>query len=361
MIINFVLYIVIQIRGFGIVISEFLEISYPFAIFVVYIFILYTTFGGLFSVAKSDGFNFMMICVGLLIVAYLILHRIGGMGLFFEKAGAIEGYGIKGYSYFTPKGSLLHPLAGGNMPLLSLVSAFFGWGLGISTNPQYTTRIIAAKDHHTAIKMLKVSILLLLVVYVAVVIMGLGCRIIEPSVEGISSVDAVITSVINSEFASPISGFIMVSIMAAAISTANSQLLVVANSFLSDIFEILSPKPYTDEVLLVISRFVVFAAGSVSLLLAISPPESLIIYGGYIWGIFAATFLVPLYGGVFWKRGTRKAAISSMTAGFIAMVVLISYTYQTQTIFGIHPAMPGVLISAGVYYLVSRLEEGGVL
>ena len=358
---NFILYIVIQIRGFGIVISEFLEIPYTLAILIVYIFVLYTTFGGLFSIARSDSFNFIIICMGVLIAVILILNRAGGIVSLFEKAKMIEGYAIEGYPYYTPKGSLLHPLAGGNMPLLSLVSAFFGWGLGISTNPQYTTRIIAAKDDKTAIKMIKSSIVILSFVYACLILIGLGSRIIIPMVEGVDSIDAIFPFVFNSLLPSKISGLVFLSIMAAAISTANSQLLVVSSSFVYDVFEIVSKKTHTDEKLLGISRFVVFVAGSISLLLALSPPESLLVYGGYIWGMFSVSFLIPLYGGAFWKKASRKGAIYSMISGLTVMIFLIIYNYESQSVFDLHPAMPGVIVSAIVFYAASRLEGAGII
>ncbi len=358
---NFILYIVIQIRGFGIVISEFLEIPYTLAILIVYIFVLYTTFGGLFSIARSDGFNMFIVCMGVLIAVVMILERVGGIELLFEKARMIEGFAIEGYSYYTPKGSLLHPLAGGNMPLLSLVSAFFGWGLGISTNPQYTARIIAAKDDKTAVNMIKTAIVLLIIIYACIIIIGLGSRVIMPMVEGVESIDAIFPFIFNSLLPSQISGLVFLSIMAAAISTANSQLLVAASSFVYDVLEILSKEEHSAEVLLTISRVVVFAAGSISLVLALSPPESLLVYGGYIWGMFSVSFLIPLYGGAFWSRATKKGAICSMVSGLSVMLVLIVCNYESQSIFDLNPAMPGVIVSACVFYAVSRLEGAGIL
>lgn len=353
---NFILYIVIQIRGFGIVISEFLEIPYVFAIVIVYIFILYTSFGGLFALAKSDGFNFIVICVGVLLGTVLILAKLGNLTDFIEGANAIEGHAIEGYHYYTPKGSLLQPLAGGTMTLVSLFSAFFGWGLGLAANPQYTVRIIAAKDTATAVRMIKRSLGILAITYVGIITIGLGARVILPSIHSVESVDSVLTVLANELFTSPVSGVIMIAIMASAISTANSQLLVAASSFIYDVFSLVSVKKRSDETLLTLSRFVVFAAGSLSLALSISPPESLLIYGGYIWGVFSVTLLIPLYGGIFWPAGTTKGAIYSMIAGLSTMILFYLAGMASDGIFKVHPAMPGVVAAALVFYMTSRWE-----
>jgi SSS family solute:Na+ symporter len=63
-VLSYIFYIIIQIRGFGIVMSELLDIHYSISIFLVYLFIVYTTFGGLYSVAKTDGLNFVLILIG---------------------------------------------------------------------------------------------------------------------------------------------------------------------------------------------------------------------------------------------------------------------------------------------------------
>ncbi|GAU78304.1 sodium:solute symporter [Fusibacter sp. 3D3] len=354
---NFILYIVIQIRGFGIVISEFLEIPYTLAIVIVYIFILYTSFGGLFSLAKSDGFNFIVICIGIFLGTWIILFRIDSIETFINQANAVEGYAIEGYFYYTPKASLLKPLAGGGMTLISLISAFFAWGLGLATNPQYTVRIIAAKDTETALEMIKRSVAILFVTYIGIIIIGLGMRVIMPSIKSVDSIDSVLTVVINSLFSTPISGIVMLAIMAAAISTANSQLLVAASSFIYDVFGIVSKKQRSDDVLLTISRVVVLIVGSLSLLLAISPPESLLIYGSYIWGVFSVTLLIPLYGGVFWRDATTNGAIWSMISGMLTMIISYVGTYHSEAIFKIHPSMPGVIVSGIVFYLVSSQER----
>ncbi|MDM8533169.1 sodium:solute symporter family protein [Clostridiaceae bacterium HSG29] len=358
---NFVLYIVIQIRGFGIVISQYLEIPYYLAVIIIYMFILYTTFGGLFSIARSDAFNFVIICLGIIIAAVLIVYKIGGISEIFHKASIIEGYAIQSGSYYTEKGSLTHPLVKGAMPVLSLISVFFAWGFGISTNPQYTVRIIAAKDDKTAINMIIKSIMLLTIIYSAVVLIGLGSRILIPSVGIIDSIDAILPVVSNSIFSLYINGFIMLAIMAAAISTANSQLIVASSSFIYDIFGVLSKKNYDDETLLRISRFVVFIVGSLSMVLSLTPPENLLVYGGYIWGVFSASFLIPLYGGMFYEKATKKSALYSMFSGLLVIFILILLNYKSHSMFDIHPAMPGVITSFVVFCISSKLEEADII
>lgn len=351
--INFILYIVIQIRGFGLVVSEFLDISYTMSILLVYVFVLYTTFGGLFSISKSDGFNSIIISAGIIIAAAYVLVRTGGIVDVHRMAASVEGYGIEGYAYFTEKGTLLSATAGGSMPVLSLISAFFGWGLGLASNPQYTVRIIAAKDDKTAQDMIKKSMVILAVVYACLIVIGLGSRVLTGSLGAIESIDQVFPYIFHMKFPTVVGGIALVALMAAAISTANSQLLVVSSSFVYDIFGILTRRTYSDEALIFISRVVVFIAGSISLVLAISPPSTLLVYGSYVWGVFSVAFLVPLYGGMFLKRANGKSAAMSMGAGLLVMGVLILMRPGSQKVFDVNPAMYGVMASSAVFWISS--------
>lgn len=356
-IVNFILYIVIQIRGFGLVVSEFLDISYTMSILLIYVFVLYTTFGGLFSISKSDGFNSIIIVTGVLVAAGYILSRAGGVSDIHRMAAAVEGFGIEGSPYFTQKGTLLSPTAGGSMPVLSLISAFFGWGLGLASNPQYTVRIIAAKDDRTAKAMIKKSMGILAVIYGCLVIIGLGSRVIAGPLSDIESIDQIFPYIFHAKFPIHVGGIVLIALMAAAISTANSQLLVVSSSFVYDIFAILSKRDYRDETLIFISRIVIFAAGSISLLLAISPPASLLIYGSYVWGVFSVAFLIPLYGGMFIESASSKSAVVSMCAGLFVMGLFILLTPETQAVFSINPAMYGVLVALFVFVGLNLKSE----
>jgi len=349
-VITYTFYIIIQIRGFGIVISELLDINYMIAISLVYLFVIYTTFGGLFSVAKTDGLNIILTVVGIALAAAIVLRDVGSISTIHEKAALINTRPFPYYQNITEKGGLLDPFAKGLMPPMITLTSFFGWGLGLAANPQYAIRISSAKNTKTAIKMVCYSVILLAFMYVGLMIIGLAGRVLEPSIQSIRYEDEVFPYMINNIIYSPFSSLILISITAAAISTANSQLLVAASGFTYDLYKNLINPSVSEEKLLNLSRIFIFIIGTVSLILAIYPPVSLLVFGGYIWGFFSATFLIPLYGGVFWKKATKEGAISSFIVGLVTMLVfMIGNLYST-----IHPAFPSVVASAITFYVVSK-------
>jgi len=368
-IIGYVFYIVIQIRGFGIVMNRLLDIPYTLAIFLVYLFILYTTFGGLYSVARTDIINFILILSGCVFAGFIILTKLNSLTYMHLQAAKINTEVIKGSGFYTSTGSLLDPFANGLQPPLLLLSSFFGWGLGLAANPQYAIRIISAKDRKTATNMVGITVLILFTIYSSIVIIGLGSRVLMPTASGISSIDEIFPYIIDNIIGSRYSGFILISTIAAAISTANSQLLILASGFCHDIYKNLVNPTINEETFLNLNRLFVGLGGTLSLLLAFNPPPSLLIFGAKIWGIFASTFLVPLYGGVFWKKATSEGALAAFLGGlftslpfYMFKIGYVSITPITSD-YMVNPALPGVIISFILFVVVSLLtykrQKGG--
>lgn len=357
---GYIFYIVIQIRGFGIVMTSLLDIPYSFSILFIYLFILYTTFGGLHSVTRTDVVNLMLIFGGSVLAAYFIVQSAGGITSLHMAAADINTEALAGSGEVTPRGSLLHPFAMGLYPPLFLITAFCGWGLGLAANPQYAMRILSAKDTKTAVWMVGIAVLLLGFVYIAIILAGLGSRVLLPTAP-VDSIDMVFPYVIDSVLQVKLGGFILMSIIAAALSTANSQLLIMASGLSYDIYKNYINPAVSDEKFININRVVIAAGGTLSLLLAVNPPQGLLVFGSNIWGIVAATFLFPLYGGLFWRGATKQGAVASFLGGLLVSVcwLKIYYTYLLGTPGQfIHPAFPGVLVSFLLFVTVSKLTIG---
>lgn len=359
-VICYILYIIIQIRGFGIVMSELLDINYTLSIFLVYLFVIYTTFGGLFSVTRTDGLNFILLFIGAMVAGFIILKDIGGITIMHNKAALIATRPFEGFPYVIEQGGLLDPFCNGLQKPSMIFTVCLAWGLGLAANPQYAIRVSSAKDKKTAVKMICFSVLILAVIYIAIFIIGIGARVLEPSVDGIGSVDEIFPYIINNVIDSPLSGFILISIAAAAVSTANSQLLILASGFSYDIYKNFFNPEISEEKLLNVNRLFIFLAGTISLILSIKPPTSLLIYGSYIWGIFSVTFLLPLYGGLYWDKATKEGALASFVGGLITISIFFFINIFSETSdITIHPVLPAVIVASILFYLISKITHKG--
>ncbi|ADL08573.1 sodium:solute symporter family protein [Thermosediminibacter oceani] len=352
MIFSYIFYITMQIKGFGLVMSMLLNIPYTAAIFLVYLYILYTTFGGLFSVVKTDTVNAFIIFASFLAFGTYIILQNGGISNIIHQADLLDAPPIFGSEIKTPPGGLLDIFCKGLQPPAYLLTSFFGWGLGLAANPQYVIRIVSAKDTATAKKMIIFAVFLLSIIYTFIVFGALGLRVLIPTSPPVNNVDEIIPTLLNRISPAYLNGIILVSIIAASVSTANSQLLLIATSFTYDILKNLR-KEIREEEMLNLNRITIAVAGTLSLLLSFNPPKSLIEFGGNIWGIFSSSTFIPLYAGVFLKNSTR-AAEASFTSGLITyLVFLLLQTLTKITILSnIHPGLLGFTASLAAFWAV---------
>jgi SSS family solute:Na+ symporter len=350
----YIFYLVSQYKGFGMVASALFDIPYPVAVGMVYLFILYTTFGGYRSVARTDVFNLILLVVSLAVLFWAIVSQVGGLGELYRRAGEVSGYAHAAVQVPTEKGQLLSLFGGRYTPLVS-VSMFWGWGLGLTANPQYLVRLLGAKDSRTAQRTVWCSLILLAAIYVALIHIGLGMRVLIPSLPTEQTTDGIIIELINNELYGPWSGFFLFSVIGACISTANSQLLLIASSFSYDVMRNLSSKEIPDKVVVNFSRLAVLCGGTLAMLLTLNPPDFSLAYGGDVWGAIAILLFPSLYGTLLSERLTRRGIWACLAVGGIAIGVL--YPLYYQRILPVHPAMLGVPLSTAAMLIVTVLDH----
>ncbi|SHM82681.1 solute:Na+ symporter, SSS family [Caldanaerovirga acetigignens] len=360
MISSYIFYITMQIKGFGLVMSILLNIPYTAAIFLLYLYILYTTFGGLYSVVKTDAINAFIIFFSFCAFGiYIIIQNKGAVNLI-QKAALISTFPVSGWNIKTPPGGLLDIFCKGLQPPAYLFTSFFGWGLGLAANPQYVIRIISAKDAATSRKMIIYSILLLSVIYTFIVFGALGLRTLIPTSDPVGNIDEIIPTLLSHVSPNYLTGIILVGIIASSISTANSELLLIANSFTYDILKNFR-KGVSEEELINLNRIVIALAGTLSLILSFNPPKNLIEFGGNIWGIFSSSTFVALYAGIFLKSATRSAAEASFISGLLAyfLFFMIQDFTHSPIIMYIHPGLPGFAASLTAFIIAEWRSKRG--
>ena len=151
------------------------------------------------------------------------------------------------------------------------------------------------------------------------------------------------------------SGLLLFSVIGACVSTANSQLLMVAESLSYDIAAPLSGDRLPPSRVVNIARASVAGAGLLVMLLTMDPPDFGLSYGGDIWGIISVTVFAPLYGSLLTKQVTLRGVRASITAGLLSILAFYPLYYTGR--LSLHPAMFGVLFSAAALAVFSRPQE----
>ena len=346
----YVFYLVTQYKGFGMIASELFEIPYPVAVLLVGLFILYTTLGGYRSVLRTDMMNLGLLMISLIGICAYFTGRAGGFGELYRKAAAIQGIAHPG-ALATGRGQMLRLFSGRSTPAV-ILTMFWGWGLGVAANPQYLVRLMSARDERTARKTLGVSLGLLAVVYFCLVHIGLAMRVLVPSLPVDVTTDGIFIRLINHELYSRWSALFFFAVIGACVSTANSQLLIIASSFSWDIFGALAKKPIPGKRIVELARCSVIAGGLAAMLLTLNPPASILAYGGGVWGMISILAVPPLYLRAALGKGNARGAAWCLIAGLLSAAVF--YPLYARGMIHVHPAFPGFLVSTAALLAGSR-------
>jgi len=161
-----------------------------------------------------------------------------------------------------------------------------------------------------------------------------------------------------------ISGLLLAAIIAASMSTADSQLLVAASSFASDLYKPIVRKNASNKEMLWVSRAIVIVISVVAFFIASSKgkaAQAIMDLVSNAWGIFGAAFGPAVLLSLFWKRFTYKGAVAGIIVGaLVDMLWLwlpVADGASLTAITGIYEIIPGFVIGAIAAVVVTLIDK----
>ena len=229
-----------------------------------------------------------------------------------------------------------------------------GWGLGYFGMPHIIIRFMAIKSQQELRKSAKIGITWTVLIVLFAALVGIIGRMFIGFDDNINNNSLVFIVMVRRIFPAVISGVLLSAVLAAAMSTADSQLLAAASAFTSDVYR---PVIRHDEAgrgeLLWVGRAVVLAVAIAALILASNPNAgSIMSLVSNAWGVFGAAFGPAIMLSLFWKRCTFAGAAAGICTG--ALIDILWLIYMSHT--GIYEIIPGFfagLITAVIVSLVS--------
>lgn len=286
------------------------------------VILVYTFLGGFMAVCVTDFIQGMLMLVGLFLVPIMALAIVSP-----ESMGAI--LGESGVAGGTSSFLNLMQSGGKQISAVSVISNL-GWGLGYCGMPHILTRFMAISSEKELKKSRVIGI-----VWVAISL-GMACFVgvigrayLMPVVLGTEATGSaenvfvrLIMKLFTQDYALPfIGGIFLCGILAAIMSTADSQLLVTASSVAEDIYKgVVSPDAKEAKVL-TISRFTVIVVAVLAYFIAINPNSSIMGLVSNAWAGFGATFGPVVVLSLFWKRSNRAGAIAGMVGGGLTVIL----------------------------------------
>jgi len=326
-------------------------------LFFALIILVYTFLGGYKAVCWTDFFQGLLMLVALLAVPIVMMS--GKSDAAFAGAFA-EGVKPFGTNPFTA-------------PWQEIVTGL-SWGLGYFGMPHIIVRFMAIKKPSMVKKSATVAIIWVVLTLGAAAAMAIIGRTYLFS-DG-SSLAATLLSngtqqnifihLVQKIFPAFIAGLLLAAIVAAAMSTADSQLLVASSSFTSDIYKpMLRKNKASDKEVLWIGRLVVMIVSVVAFFIAASGlnnpsswANSIMAMVENAWGLFGASFGPVVILSLFWRRFNYAGAVSGIVAGAvadIAWLLLFTDTIMTPVIAdtGVYEILPGFIVGLIVSMVVT--------
>ena len=325
-------------KGIGHTLEAFLQIPYWVAILIVFVIVVsYTAVGGFISVVKTDIVQGVMLILAAILLFAGTVRAAGGVLSFFEVQ-ALPG----GEDLFSWNAALPFPV---------LLGILFASTVKFMVEPRQLSRFYALKDKRAVRTGMWVSTACFALVYSLLVPIGIYARNILPA--GISDTDRVVPALLVDPaiFQPLVSAFLMVTLVAAAMSSLDSVLLVVASTCQRDIVELCKGGSASEKAAIRDTGLYVALLAFITTLVALDPPGDIVLLTAFSGSLYAACFFPGLLLGLYWRRGNGKALTASFSLG---LVCLLSWKYFSIWPV-VHEVFPSLLLSTLAYVSVSLM------
>ena len=306
----------------------------------------YTLFGGFLAVSWTDLVQGLLMSAALLIVPITALE--GGFGQLGSDLTAINPELLTLWN--DAKGEPLSAIA-----IISLAA----WGLGYFGQPHILARFKASRSNKDLTTARRIAVIWTGLSMVGAMLVGL-VGLVYANNSGISVDDGekIFMLLVNSLFHPVIAGILLAAILAAVMSTADSQLLVSSSALAEDFYKQVFKKDATSEEIVMVGRIAVIGISIVALVLAMTPDSSVLGLVSYAWAGFGAAFGPALVLSLYWERMNRNGALAGILVGGITIVV---WKQLSGGWFDVYEIVPGIIFSTiaivGVSLMTGEPEQ----
>ena len=240
-----------------------------------------------------------------------------------------------------------------------------GWGLGYFGMPHILVRFMSIEKPSMVKKSATVAIIwVVLSLGATCLIAYFGRMLLAEELLTIGAQKTVFIVFARKLFPAFIAGVLMAAIIAASMSTADSQLLVASSSFTSDIYKpIIRKNDASDKEISFVSRLVVVIVSIVAYFIAASGSawaSSIMAMVENAWGLFGAAFGPVVLLSLFWKRFNYAGAVAGVIAGAVVDALWLLNLSASTGIYEILPGFVAGSIAAVVVSLMTKAPNAEV-
>ena len=324
------------------------------------IIIAYTVLGGFLAVSTTDLIQSIFMTIALIIIIFFGINQAGGIETVMNNARALPGYLNPTQGYDPATG------AAGSYGFLPVVSTL-AWGLGYFGMPHILLRFMAIRNESevkTSRRIASVWALVSMIIAIFIGIIGYSVSVAGkvPFLATSSDSETIIIKLADLMSGSGIvfaivAGVILAGILAATMSTADSQLLAASSSVSKDLLEDFFGVKLSAKAAMLAARCTVIGIAVIGVLLAWNPNSSVFRVVSFAWAGFGAAFGPVILFSLFWKRSNKWGALAGMLAGGVMVFVWKFGISKAGGAWAIYELLPAFIVSALAIVIVSLLTK----
>lgn len=332
----FTLYVASGLKGGTLLFAHSFGVTEQTSLIVTTVVVVsYTFLGGYMAVCWTDLIQGLLMLTALVFCSLMAYFAISGSGV------DIATVNPKAFQYTTTW------LTGASL---------MAWGFGYFGQPHILARFIGINSVEAVPKARRVGMtwmIVCLLLSVSIGLMGIGYNEIAP-MAGVSGPDGnkerIFLAMVSALFHPVFAGFILAAVLAAVMSTADSQLLVLTSALTEDLPFF---NKFDDRQKAWISRFGVVGFALIAVLITVTSGGTILAMVGYAWGGFGAAFGPLVILSLTWRGTTKYGALAGMIVGAVTIFVVKNYVKIEGEYF--YELLPGFILAFITIIVVSLI------
>ncbi len=301
-----------------------------------FIIVSYTFLGGYNAVSWTDFIQGLLMMLALVITPLVVIYELGGL----SEALALM-HKVDPSKLDMLKGTTL-------IGVLSLLA----WGLGYFGQPHILVRFMSIRDDKEMPIAKNIGMGWMLISIVGSLSVGFfGFAFIYANGIDIADPEKIFIVLTQLIFNPWIAGFLLAAILAAIMSTIDSQLLVSSSVLTQDIYHAVLRKKASDKELVWVGRATVIIIALIALALSTDKDSSVLALVAYAWAGFGAAFGPLMILSLYNKNITRNGALAGMLTGAVTVIV---WKQISGGIFDLYELLPGFVFAWIAILVVSK-------
>lgn len=318
----------------------------------------YTILGGYLAVCTTDFIQGALIFVAFVFSAVIAVVSLGGPA---EAMAKVSDFSVRAVNGQFGAEMAEKFIANKSFSAMSVISAL-AWGLGYFGMPHIIIRFMGIRSNAEIKTARRVGTVWMVIAYIGTFIIGslgtvylAGGDLANPlMILSGGAEETVFSATMQQMYPAFIAGLFLCAILAASMSTADSQLLSASSAVSLDIYKGLINKDADEKTVMNVSRITVLVIAAIAFVLSLNPASSIFGLVSYAWAGFGSTFGPLVILALFWRGMTNKGAIAGLIAGGVTVVL---WHNLKDGIFNVYEILPGFIACLVFAVAVSLLDR----